>query len=587
MTRKIALRRAALAVMAGLFAHTMVTASEAADAPMAVYNLPAVTNERFLPCDPLTGAVPAAGVDVTCAGDEFEPVCFAVRARRTLRGLTVQVTDLQLPGASPGGAAPGWPSVDVRAVKCWYQSGGMIADPKNRLLTPELLLYDDDLVRVDDVAKANHLRTRDDAGQAVYLPISTGESGHLAGVLPRDAASLQPLDVPAGTLKQFWLTVHVPPDAAPGTWRAMIRISANNAPDLTLPLHVEVLPFKLGKPALRYGIYYRGVLTADGKASIGSEAKSAAQYLAEMRNLRAHGVDYPTTYQGSRYSDAPGDRSFNPDLITRALALREEAGMPTDALYTLGVVCGSESTPAALENLKKNVRAWTDVAGRYGWRNVHVYALDEPTGDALSRMRAAFAAVHDAGGKVFAAVDLPDAFERVGDLLDVTVSQRPPHPHRARQTHGAGKQIWSYGIPNVRVEAPQTYRRNYGLLLWQAGYHGACTYAYQHTFGAHIWNDFDTPGPHRDHVFAYPTADGVIDTIQWEGFREAVDDVRYMTTLEQAIREAAAHDVASASLNRARHWVASLKAGYDIAGDLDAIRRRAIGHILALREEVP
>ena len=54
-------------------------------------------------------------------------------------------------------------------------------------------------------------------------------------------------------------------------------------------------------------------------------------------------------------------------------------------------------------------------------------------------------------------------------------------------------------------------------------------YAYQHAFG-HIWNDFDST-KFRDHVFAYPTTDGVIDTIQWEGFREAVDDIRYLTIL--------------------------------------------------------
>ena len=31
------------------------------------------------------------------------------------------------------------------------------------------------------------------------------------------------------------------------------------------------------------------------------------------------------------------------------------------------------------------------------------------------------------------------------------------------------------------------------------------------------------------------TVDGVIDTIAWEGYREGVDDVRYVTTLQKAI----------------------------------------------------
>lgn len=36
----------------------------------------------------------------------------------------------------------------------------------------------------------------------------------------------------------------------------------------------------------------------------------------------------------------------------------------------------------------------------------------------------------------------------------------------------------------------------------------------------------------------YPTVNGVVDTIQWEGFREAVDDVRYVSTLVRLIKDA-------------------------------------------------
>jgi hypothetical protein len=89
----------------------------------------------------------------------------------------------------------------------------------------------------------------------------------------------------------------------------------------------------------------------------------------------------------------------------------------------------------------------------------------------------------------------------------------------------------------VGVEDPVIYRRNFGLVLWRSGYDGAMDYAYQHAFHS-IWNDFDDTD-YRDHVFAYPTVDGVVGTVQWEGFREAVDDVRYVTTLERAIAGAA------------------------------------------------
>ena len=52
---------------------------------------------------------------------------------------------------------------------------------------------------------------------------------------------------------------------------------------------------------------------------------------------------------------------------------------------------------------------------------------------------------------------------------------------------------------------------------------------------------------YRDHVFAYPTLNGVIDTIQWEGFREAVDDVRYLTTLCARIAKAKTNAASAAA----------------------------------------
>jgi hypothetical protein len=80
------------------------------------------------------------------------------------------------------------------------------------------------------------------------------------------------------------------------------------------------------------------------------------------------------------------------------------------------------------------------------------------------------------------------------------------------------------------VENPEIYRKNFGFTLWNDGYDGAMDYAYQDTCGQSIWNDFDDIN-YRDHVFAYPTSNGVIDTIQWEGWREGVDDTRYLATL--------------------------------------------------------
>jgi hypothetical protein len=111
------------------------------------------------------------------------------------------------------------------------------------------------------------------------------------------------------------------------------------------------------------------------------------------------------------------------------------------------------------------------------------------------------------------------------------------------------------------------------------GYDGAATYAYQHSFG-NIWNDFDDP-LYRDHNFTYPTMDGVIDTIAWEGYREGVDDVRYMTKLQQLIEgaEKSGDKKRKDTAAKASEYLKTIDANND---DLSEVRSKTIGYILQL-----
>ena len=158
-----------------------------------------------------------------------------------------------------------------------------------------------------------------------------------------------------------------------------------------------------------------------------------------------------------------------------------------------------------------------------------------------------------------------------------------PSREEAARWHAYGNKVFCYANPQTGVENPVVYRRNYGFLLWINDYDGAATNAYQHTFGV-TWNDFDHI-TYRAHTIAYPTVDGVVDTIAWEGYREAVDDVRYLTTLLHAIKTArpdrqAAARSAAAYLEqlRTRDGTESTREGEE----LTAIRETIVNHILAI-----
>ena len=122
------------------------------------------------------------------------------------------------------------------------------------------------------------------------------------------------------------------------------------------------------------------------------------------------------------------------------------------------------------------------------------------------------------------------------------------------------------------LDDPSLIRRNFGLLLYTANYDGPCDYIWYEAYG-NPWNDFDNLH-YRDCNFVYPTVDGVIDTLSWEGHREAFDDVRYATTLRLAIANALEGGNArmQARAREAQEYLRSL----DVRRNLDAIRSEMI-----------
>jgi hypothetical protein len=119
--------------------------------------------------------------------------------------------------------------------------------------------------------------------------------------------------------------------------------------------------------------------------------------------------------------------------------------------------------------------------------------------------------------------------------------------------------------------------------LWQNDYDGAMPYALQHSYGD-AWNDFDS-SILKDHNFTYPTVDGQIDTVQWEGLREGVDDVRYLSTLINELANTKGTDLPH--VVEARTWLNDLKKRSLGQSDLREVRAEMVAHILALKGLVP
>ena len=207
----------------------------------------------------------------------------------------------------------------------------------------------------------------------------------------------------------------------------------------------------------------------------------------------------------------------------------------------------------------------------------------------FTSQRPAWEAVREAGGKVFVAgvkaghyrdERKPGNFGFMGDIQDMMIAYGYPNKEEAANWRGKGHKILCYANPQSGMEQPETYRKNFGLLLWQNDYDGAMTYIYRWQ-----WGDFYRPR-YKQHNMVYATKDGVIDTVQWEGYREGVDDVRYVATLIEMIEKAkkSGDEKTKAAASKAEDYLKKLK-GNDInkaRTDLDIVRSEIIDHILKL-----
>ena len=528
---------------------------------------PAVTNHLILPDVPLPPVCrKTTAMELSACRGEYEPASFVVTASKPLEAVRIELEPLSGPGGS-------WPkeAVDVRVLKAYYRDYSPLA--QGWAAIPALLVHDDTFLAVEpDPTPENPNGMKN---------VARGEV--------RDTAELQPVSI--DRRKQFWITVHVPEHAGPGTYRTTVRIVPQNSEASELTLQVQVYPFTLLPPMLEYSMYYPVKLVPDGspdwlrgKWADGAGGAGAwitpKQYIAECKNMMAHGLTNPNIY-GQPHVRPDGSLDFAP--LAEILDLRESVGMRPKVLYLVGHSLKFTDRPLTAPEHQRNqdqVRQINNWARTRGYDEVFFMAADEWGGEQLSAERDSMKSVREAGGKIFTAVST-DFFERVGDLLDRPVlnamdASAQPDGHRKPidSVHRLGNKILTYMNPPAGVPLPELQRRNEGLGLWRMGFDGTMNWAYMHILGG---------GPveqplHYAKVFR--TDGGVLDTLHWEGWREGVDDVRYLTTLADALTRARGRFRDDPLIRETDEWINEME--FATSGGLDAIRREMARRIVAL-----
>ena len=643
-------RRCAILCNRAWAARTSFPRSASANGVYAAFAVAAITDRRILPHTNVQGRSPAQSLSLAACRGEREPVSFVVVGSRDLRALEVSVSPLKC-----GRSVVPANCVDLKLVKCWYQSARRklwevaYLKPKGKTLVPELLLNDSDLVVVDLEAQTNAVRvlnakTRETVYMDITRPNADFERVHFSQI--RDAQAIQPVHIPAGHCQQYWLTICVPESAEPDTYAGAITLTGQNVPSMSLPLQLVVYPFELSPPVIETAIYTTSRLGREEMLRTNYIKRlngrnpfnhywSKYHYGLALTNMRQHGVDAPL-FCVAPYPERSMSTAYLRSLADDYARMLDERQYPRERFFyqynVSDVVYPGLKVPFAnywrsdrkgtekrfkwipglrpraavhlnyREQLKEALLDFKGRAGRHGFKEFWFYFADEIMKNELKAICPYLDEYKKAGLKLFCCTSTAlfvdekgrldrEFWEMVTRAVDGIVFSRKLDRTLADLARKAGVRLYSYNNPQLGVEYPHTYRRNYGLALWTAGYSGGMDFCYT----GNDWNDFNN-AEYRDHNMVYPSADRMIDTIQWEGYREGVDDVRYLSTLLRAIEEAKkGRGALRRRAREAEEWVRSIKVtdtlGWDGFReriddvDLDKLRREMAQWVIALSVE--
>lgn len=581
------------------------------DAPFAIYEVNALSPDMRVP-----DIIPADGkisekISVISAQNEYEAASFVLAPLADVEAVEFTISDLQSDDDNVIAAS----QIDMRVVKHWYQLGtawhSYFYDPYKKVLTPELLLHDENLIKVDHETQKNYLRIDYPTG-SVYKdttsPINMFEDPI------EDSPVLLPIELKQGESKEMWITTKVDTGTPEGIYTGTIDITADGVQVGQLTLEIQVLPFELPKPKTYHNVEkdFRALMytvsrVKDYMAKTGNNAELVdTKLLNEYKNMVEHGLTNISSY----YYEAD-----KPEQFIRQYELMKEAGfdmsfilgvkqtfpnngsytafsnyLTAKAAYEANPTPANEDTMNALyathmqfvEDWKVVLRDTYDaVTEIVGHNNLYFDAWDEAALNRLLWQQEWWTYIQEElGAKVYATGhDLHLGLDVKEQFLN-WVGEPTREKADAWHAFGEDKMITNYALPHTAPENPDFMRQRHGMWPYKANYDAIYNYIYYENWNGTAWND-EIDGTFRNLTIVYPTKTDIIDTTAWEGFREGIDDTRYATKLKQLAQEAIASGDAEriAAATKAEAW---LEETDERSTNSSLLRLEMIYHILTM-----
>ncbi len=474
---------------------------------------------------------------IVAAKGEYEPASIVFYPMQNVDKLTLKVSSLK--NAKGAEIAPD--AVDLKLVKLWYQSGNAwssyFADPLKHALVPELLVNDENLVQVDCNRRDNYVRYNNADGTTSYwwmtAPFTSVNYDRTLGQgqtdMIRDAETLQSVVLNKGEFKQFIATVCPPKDAQSGLYTGAIDVIADGKKIGSIPVKVRVLPFELPSPRTYDRIERPFIACFYG---------TATRYPKVLKNLVAHNALTPMGFPFANPED--------PGQFKKDVQLARKCSLPLEYVFSAVPGCGyREKLKPNERDIKMYAQFEKDIEAASAMMKKELpdtkfysYAIDEGDFWTIRAERKAWDKTHSHGGNVMVSTHPHGRF--LNDLDYAAFANSPSKwlqddVDKMHRTNPDALVGW-YANPHSGPENPDYIRRVHGLVPYKFNFDAVSNYCWWRN----NWNDFavtDEPNL-RALIMVYAAGDDVIDTLEWEGVREGLDDIRYATLLQQTAYEA-------------------------------------------------
>ena len=454
------------------------------------------------------------GLQIKATPGEYEPAWFSIYTLKDLKHVKVTIIDdLRLKG---GKATIDRKNIVLRAVKCWPQRTSWAS--KSYYVIPELLEKKDS---VEDMAK--------------------------------------------GSAQTFWLTVRVPDVITPGEYSTRLLISAAGGGSIVLPLKLSVLPFELKSPPDRYWVMW----TSD----YGYDKMSREELRRELADMKEHGINSVLFFAPGLgdigFKQKDGQIIFSSLKLAEIQALRRElkldgplflywAGeLETRALSLIGQKIG-QVDPDAREMREVVKKAFLAVdrfikeTGGEGYGDWYYLGWDEPQLWSGGGKRSLYehALAKEAGVKSLVTISGGELAKKLSSYVTGMCWAGAPESEDVNRLRKLGEQeYWWYGsgVYDGQEGGMMPNRYLCGFLFHKTGAKGQVSFIYTRMgVTGDPYDDFDGEdegySEPKDGMIVYPSAEGPMPTLQWEGIREGIDDYKYIYTLETLIEKAKKDD---------------------------------------------